>query len=145
MTATLDPFAVENRADPAPVYRALRGAGRVHEVRPGINIVTHYADCDAIFGDPAYGHGYFSGINPFRPGVDPHTLPGSFLLMDPPDHTRLRNLVSKAFTPRLVAGLATPIHLVRYAVEGLTLTPDAAGEALGFMVGGSSDAPTTSV
>lgn len=43
---------------------------------------------------------------------------------------RERLLFDTGFTPRLVAGLATPIHLVRYAVEGLTLTPDAAGEAL---------------
>ncbi|WP_431778719.1 DUF885 domain-containing protein [Microbacterium aurantiacum] len=43
---------------------------------------------------------------------------------------RERLLFDTGFTPRLVAGLATPVHLVRYAVEGLTLTPDAAGEAL---------------
>ncbi|MGQ2916320.1 MAG: hypothetical protein ACT6QV_15060, partial [Microbacterium aurantiacum] len=43
---------------------------------------------------------------------------------------RERLLFDTGFTPRLVAGLATPVHLVRYAVEGLTLTPDAAGQAL---------------
>lgn len=43
---------------------------------------------------------------------------------------RERLLFDSGFTPRLVAGLATPVHLVRYAVEGLTVTPDAAGEAL---------------
>ncbi|MEV8271952.1 DUF885 domain-containing protein [Microbacterium sp. NPDC077184] len=43
---------------------------------------------------------------------------------------RERLLFDTGFTPRLVAGLATPVHLVRYAIEGLTLTPDAAGEAL---------------
>ncbi|MGA7148532.1 MAG: DUF885 domain-containing protein [Microbacterium sp.] len=43
---------------------------------------------------------------------------------------RERLLFDTGFTPRLVAGLATPVHLVRYAVEGLTVTPDAAGEAL---------------
>ncbi|MCC2031297.1 DUF885 domain-containing protein [Microbacterium allomyrinae] len=41
-----------------------------------------------------------------------------------------RLLFETGFTPRLVAGLATPVHLVRYAVEGLTVTPDAAGEAV---------------
>lgn len=43
---------------------------------------------------------------------------------------RERLLFETGFTPRLVAGLATPVHLVRYAVEGLTVTPDAAGEAV---------------
>lgn len=43
---------------------------------------------------------------------------------------RERLLFAVGFTPRLVAGLATPVHLVRYAIEGLTVTPDAAGEAL---------------
>ncbi len=39
-------------------------------------------------------------------------------------------LFDTGFTPRLVAGLATPVHLVRYAFEGLTITADAAGDAL---------------
>ena len=43
---------------------------------------------------------------------------------------RERLLFDTGFTPRLVAGLATPVHLVRYAIEGLTVTADAAGEAL---------------
>ena len=43
---------------------------------------------------------------------------------------RERLLFETGFTPRLVAGLATPVHLVRYAIEGRTVTPDAAGEAL---------------
>lgn len=43
---------------------------------------------------------------------------------------RERLLFDTGFTPRLVAGLATPVHLVRYAFEGLTVTADDAGEAL---------------
>lgn len=43
---------------------------------------------------------------------------------------RERLLFDTGFTPRLVAGLATPVHLVKYAVEGLTVTQDAAGQAL---------------
>ncbi|MBY8857383.1 cytochrome P450 [Nocardia sp. CA2R105] len=105
MTGVLDPFSPELRADPAPAYRSLRAVGRLHEFRPGIHLVPHYTDCDAVFGDPAFGHGYFSGINPFRPGVDPRTLPGSFLLMDPPEHTRLRASVAPAFTARAIAAL----------------------------------------
>ena len=43
---------------------------------------------------------------------------------------RERTLFDTGFTPRLVAGLATPVHLVRSSFEGLTVTPDAAGRAL---------------
>lgn len=107
--ATLDPFAPANRADPAPVYRHLRAAGPLHDTGVGIHLVPRYTDCDAILTDPRWGHGYFAGINPFRPGVDPQTLPGSFLLMDPPDHTRMRRLVTRAFTARTVAALRPSI------------------------------------
>ncbi|MBD3940320.1 DUF885 domain-containing protein [Microbacterium sp. NEAU-LLC] len=41
-----------------------------------------------------------------------------------------RLLFDTGFTPRLVAGLATPVHLVRYALEGTVLTSDAAGMAV---------------
>jgi uncharacterized protein (DUF885 family) len=43
---------------------------------------------------------------------------------------RERLLFDTGFTPRLVAGLATPLHLIRYAIEGLAVTPDAAGDEL---------------
>lgn len=43
---------------------------------------------------------------------------------------RERLLFDTGFTSRLAAGLATPVHLVRYVFEGLTVTPDAAGAAL---------------
>ncbi|MFJ8815213.1 cytochrome P450 [Amycolatopsis thermoflava] len=93
------------RADPFGAYRTLRESGRLHPTGFGIHLVPHYADCAAVLADPAWGHGYTAGINPFRPGVDPADLPGSFLLLDPPEHGRLRSLVSKAFTPRAIAAL----------------------------------------
>lgn len=43
---------------------------------------------------------------------------------------RERLLFDTGFTTRLVAGLATPVHGVRHAFEGLAVTPDAAGDAL---------------
>jgi len=43
---------------------------------------------------------------------------------------RERRLFDTGFTPRLVAGLASPVHLIRYAIEGLTVTADAAGDEL---------------
>jgi hypothetical protein len=105
----LDVFDPALQADPFPVYERLRSAGPLHRRYPNIYLVPRYAECDAVLGDPAWGHGYSAGISPFRPGVPMSDLPGSFLLMDPPDHTRLRRLVSKAFTARAVATLRSRI------------------------------------
>ncbi len=51
-----------------------------------------------------------------------------------------RLLFDTGFTARLVAGLATPVHLVRGAFEGVTVTPDAAGDALVARVEASATA-----
>jgi cytochrome P450 len=99
----LDVYDPVLQADPFPVYQRLRSAGPLHRRYPGIYLVPRYAECNAVLADPAWGHGYSAGISPFRPGVDISALPGSFLLMDPPDHTRLRRLVTKEFTTRAVA------------------------------------------
>lgn len=105
----LDVFDPALQADPFPCYERLRAAGPLHRRYPGIYLVPRYAECDAVLADPAWGHGYQAGISPFRPGVDLSALPGSFLLMDPPDHGRLRKLVSRAFTARAVAVLRARI------------------------------------
>jgi cytochrome P450 len=97
------------RADPFPAYARLREAGPLLRRHPSIYLVARHAESAAVLLDPAFGHGYSAGINPFRPGVDPATLPGSFLLMDPPDHTRLRRLVSKAFTARAIGALRASV------------------------------------
>ena len=125
VAGVLDPFDPSVRDDPFPVYRALRQRGRWHRTDYGLHLVPGYDDCAAVLSDPAWGHGYFDGINPFRPGVDPELLPGSFLLMDPPRHTRLRSLVSKAFTVRSVAVLRPRVERT---VDRLLADMDGAGE-----------------
>ncbi len=105
----LDLYDPALRASPFAAYEGLRAAGPLLRRHPSIYLVARYAECAAVLLDPAWGHGYSAGINPFRPGIDPATLPGSFLLMDPPDHTRLRRLVSKAFTSRAIAALRASV------------------------------------
>ncbi|WP_261559490.1 cytochrome P450 [Frankia tisae] len=115
-----DAFDPVHRPDPYPRYRALRETAPFCPIRLGdarVTLATTYDGCAAVLQGAHWGRGYSDGLNPFRPGVAPGEVPGgSFLAMDPPDHTRLRGLVSRAFTPR--ASLAeTPF--VGRTVDGL--------------------------
>lgn len=89
--------------DPYPLYDRLRRKDPVHwsELTRGW-MVSRYADADRVLRD------YRTFGNAGREyGYTPHL---SLLDMDPPDHTRLRTLVSQAFTPRVVARLAPQIR-----------------------------------
>jgi cytochrome P450 len=65
-------------------------------------VLSRYADCEVVLADPAWSHAEESRL--LHPDSDVH-LPGSFLWMDPPDHTRLRGLVAQAFTPRRILSM----------------------------------------
>ena len=104
--------------DPYAVYARLRAEQPIHESPFGAWVLTRYADCVAILKDhrsssDARNSDIFK--NAVEQGlVDPekqalgNTQP--FLFLDPPDHTRLRGLVSKAFTPKVVEGLRPRIQ-----------------------------------
>ncbi|AEH10200.1 MULTISPECIES: cytochrome P450 [Protofrankia] len=116
-----DGFHPMYRENPYPSYRRARAAGAFCPFQLGpvpVHIATRYEAASAILQSPDWGHGYRDGISPFRPNVKAEDVAGSFLAMDPPDHTRLRALVGKAFTPRMVARLAQSIDaLVRKLVD----------------------------
>jgi cytochrome P450 len=93
-------------SDPYPVLAALREASPVTEFDGLLTVVGRHADCSAVLRDPrASSERHRSLLAP--PALRPAP---SFLSMDPPDHTRLRRLVSKAFTPRVVATLEPRIR-----------------------------------
>ncbi|MEU5695111.1 cytochrome P450 [Actinosynnema sp. NPDC020468] len=100
------------RADPYTPARTLREAGPVHRTPIGLHLITRYADCATVLQGNDWSHADEAGQ--LHPSVDPERaaeeMPTSFLWMDPPDHTRLRGLVSKAFTPRTVAELRPRIE-----------------------------------
>jgi cytochrome P450 len=119
---TLDPAF---RADPHPALARLRASSPVNEVAPiGLWRLTRYADCLRLLRDAPVGVRLSDGT---RPGQDriPAALSsfGNFMLQqDPPAHTRLRRLVSKAFTPRAVERLRAHVQdfadtLVERALE----------------------------
>lgn len=130
-----NPFLPEVHADPYPLYRRLRELDPVHQtVMPGVWVLTRYADCLAVLRDA----GRFSSDSrnsdafaEFRrmfadqiPEFLDETRARSMLFVDPPDHTRLRTLVNKAFTARVVEAMAPHI---REIVDGLLHAIEARG------------------
>ncbi len=100
-----NPYAYEFHDDPFPVYKQLRDdAPCYHDEALGFWALSRYADVVAALHDPET---YCS-----RFGItleDSNRLP-MLLTTDPPEQTRLRRLVSRAFTPRHIAELEQPIR-----------------------------------
>src|SRR2546430_16784831 len=109
-----NPFLPEFVEDPYPFYARLRAEDPVHQSPLGLWVLTRYDDVARVLRDPRFGRKGFDrlvdalfGTEPGRPG-----LATSMLFRDPPDHTRLRTLVSKAFTPRVIEGLRPHIQQI---------------------------------
>jgi len=118
-----NPFDPAFRDDPYPSLARLRALDPVNEMPVGIWRLTRYADVNRLLHDVPAGVRTTDGV---LPGVD-ESLTGQRLFMlqqDPPTHTRLRRLVSSAFTPRAIAALRPQIQrivdgcLARVAARG---------------------------
>ena len=98
-----NPISAKTRAYPFDKYEELRRKDPVHRLRT-INawVLTQYEDANAVLRDHARFSRDYGGKSAYR----------SMLDTDPPDHTRLRTLVSKAFTPRSVSDLAPRIQQI---------------------------------
>ncbi|WP_208024594.1 cytochrome P450 [Amycolatopsis pithecellobii] len=105
MSVVFDAFHPAHRSNPYPRFAALREHTALFRLKPRVHIATRYAEVAAVLADPEWGHGYDDGINPLRPGVAPDDVPGGIVRMDPPQHTRVRGLVNRPFTPRHTTGL----------------------------------------
>ncbi len=106
------------RIDPYPVYARLRAEAPIYQPPFGGYVLSRYADCETVLKDPRSSSD-FRNSDMFQQfvaqqGRDPDEgfLGGTrpFLFLDPPDHTRLRGLVNKAFTPKTVEGLRVRIQ-----------------------------------
>jgi pimeloyl-[acyl-carrier protein] synthase len=123
-----DPSSPDFRANPYPYYHALRSADPVHFVEErGFWLLTRHADVLAALRDARLSAERFHRSLPeMQSSALLSSLSRMMLLRDPPDHTRMRTLVSKAFTPRVVEGL-------RARVQAITDTLLDAVEPLGCM------------
>lgn len=105
----------EGRDDPYPRYEALRRTAPVALAEDGAIVLTRYADCHAVLHDPRYGRPdaeeLFAslGLPNWKDLAAIWTLNTSMLSVNPPQHTRLRRLVSRAFTARTVEQLRAPV------------------------------------
>lgn len=110
-TLMFNPLDPSFRIDPYPVYRRLRTEDPIHQSPFGVRVMSRYADCVAILRDRRWSSdARNSSYGSFEPDLDLLGDARPFLFLDPPDHTRLRGLVSKAFTPRVVEGLRPRIQ-----------------------------------
>lgn len=134
-----DPWSPEFVADPYPAYARLRAAGRAHWYGPSQQwLVPHHEDVSALLRDRRLGRTYthrFTHEEFGRPAPDAahepfHTLNDHGLLdLEGADHTRIRRLVSKAFTPRTVERLAPTVRRLAGELVG-GLVADGGGDLL---------------
>ncbi len=115
----LEPFSPQFKANPHPTYAALRDHDPVRRVTlpSGLPawLVTRYEDVKAVLADPRLSKDVRRFPDPGRYLVAAdlrETISRHMLNADPPDHTRLRKLVSKAFTPRRVEALRPRVQQI---------------------------------
>ncbi|HEY5015690.1 MAG TPA: cytochrome P450 [Streptosporangiaceae bacterium] len=132
-------------ADPYPTYAWLRAARPVWRPAERVYVLSRHEDCVSVLRDPRFGRaeegrlglrrvGSGTEVTAERPAVR------SFLALNPPDHTRLRRLVSKAFTPARVRDLGPRIDAI--AAE-LIETASASGEPVDLIAALASPLPVT--
>jgi cytochrome P450 len=114
------------KADPYPTYAELRSTAPVHRVElpdgRGVWLITRYDDVQAVLKDGRFVKDWRSALTPEQLAQVPpipevmEPLSRNMLDMDPPDHERLRALVSKAFTPRLIERMRPRVQAIADAL-----------------------------
>ena len=118
-----NPFAPGYAEDPYPHYAALRDQDPVHQSVIGPWVLSRYEDVVRVLRDPSLSveiaNANAVDLDPEIAGVfgDRERGDRAILNLDPPDHDRLRRLVSKAFTPRMVEALRPEVE--RLVAEAL--------------------------
>ena len=118
VSVEFDPFSDEYFNDPTEVYRRLRDEAPVYfSERYGFYALSRFADVLAAHRDwQAFSSAH--GVDLSTLSQDPKLIKmfRSIIMMDPPEHDRLRALVSRVFTPRAVVRLEP---MIREVISGL--------------------------
>ncbi|KGP80311.1 MULTISPECIES: cytochrome P450 family protein [unclassified Paenibacillus] len=109
-TSQTEFFSREFSQNPYPVYEKLRQNDPIHRVLfPHGDfgwIITRYEDAVEVLKDNRFSKDVIKRYGPDQDNIFVHNM----LFSDPPDHRRLRGLVQKAFTPRLIEGMRSHIQ-----------------------------------
>jgi len=110
-TICYDPYSYELDADPYPTYRRMQDHAPVYyNERHDFYALTRFRDCHDAFVDfETYSSAYGTVLELMH--GEPFEVP-MIIFMDPPRQTRVRNLVSKAFTPRQIGALEPAIRTI---------------------------------
>lgn len=117
--------------NPYPLYAALRERAPIFRAVDGFWYASSFAAAESVFRDPALGQGRgresrIRSDPRYADSLALQTLGHMLPFMDPPDHTRLRQKIARAFTPRAVDRMRG--YLER-RVDGLLEGLAARGEA----------------
>jgi len=118
-----DPFDEKTRRDPYALFARARREAPVWR-HPGLPIVSlfRHADAQSVLKDPELWSNDFRGLRNDDLALEGQTQ--SMLGLDPPEHTRLRALVSQAFTPRIIRRLEPRLETIAHELLDAALVDD---------------------
>lgn len=105
MTTAFHPIDLETLADPYPVFARIREGGPVQRLDSGFWMVSGHAAALEALNHAALGSGPIAAryVEALPAGAARDEMSHRINFLDPPDHPRVRGIVSKAFTPRRIA------------------------------------------
>jgi cytochrome P450 len=141
-----DPLDVDFLADPYPTYRWLRDSEPVHHRAatsraPGFWALSRFEDIWSAVRQPDL-FSSAQGLTFFPDEISTLGLPPNIVMLDPPQHTRLRGLIGRGFTPRHVTRLEDSIRAFVRARLAEMSARAAAGERLDLHTDYSATVPT---
>jgi cytochrome P450 len=102
--------------DPYPLYAELRELAPVFPSAAGVHVLTTYEGVSTVFRSPQFGQGEAVNLVKQDPRYEWSTvlqsLGSMMVFMDPPDHTRLRRIVARVFSPRMIDDLRPYVQQV---------------------------------
>lgn len=131
-TALIEPAG---RADPYPLYTRLHELGVATPAGPGFFVVTGYDAITAVLRDATFRVYDAEDLDRIFPDWHEHPAVGghALLSLNAPDHTRIRGLMSRAFSQRRISGLTPAVETITDRLLDAMADAGAGGAAVEFM------------